>query len=97
MTHIADVIAWKFPDLGGPETVAGEITYWTGGDIPSQADQDKWTAEYEAHLMATAYQTDRDYGPISDQLDMQYWDTINGTTTWVDHVAAVKAKHKKPE
>lgn len=22
------------------------------GDIPSQADQDKWTAEYEAHLVA---------------------------------------------
>ena len=37
-----------------------------------------------------------EYGPIEDQLDMQYWDKVNGTTTWVDHVAGVKAKHPKP-
>ena len=24
------------------------------------------------------------YGSIADQLDMQYWDTVNGTTTWKD-------------
>jgi hypothetical protein len=28
--------------------------------------------------------------------DMQYWDSVNGTTTWKDHVAAVKAKYPKP-
>jgi hypothetical protein len=27
---------------------------------------------------------------------MQYWDAVNGTTTWKDHVAAVKAKYPKP-
>ena len=36
------------------------------------------------------------YSPIGDQLDMQYHDSVNGTTTWVDHVAAVKAKYPKP-
>ncbi len=36
------------------------------------------------------------YGPINDQLDMMYWDSVNGTTTWLDHVAAVKAAHPKP-
>ena len=36
------------------------------------------------------------YGPISDQLDMQYWDAVNDTTTWKDHVAQVKADNPKP-
>ena len=36
------------------------------------------------------------YGSIGDQLDMQYHDSVNGTTTWQAHVAAVKAKYQKP-
>lgn len=40
--------------------------------------------------------TDTIYLPIQEQLDMQYWDAVNGTTTWKDHVAAVKAKYPKP-
>jgi hypothetical protein len=40
--------------------------------------------------------TDTIYASIGDQLDMQYKDAINGTTTWKDHVAAVKAKYPKP-
>ena len=36
------------------------------------------------------------YGSIGDQLDMQYWDSVNDTTTWKDHVAAIKAANPKP-
>ena len=36
------------------------------------------------------------YGSISDQLDMQYWDSVNGTTTWKDHIAQVKSDNPKP-
>ena len=36
------------------------------------------------------------YASAGDQLDMQYWDNVNGTTTWKDHVAAIKAAHPKP-
>ena len=36
------------------------------------------------------------YGPIGDQLDMLYKDQINGTTTFRDHVAAVKAANPAP-
>ena len=35
------------------------------------------------------------YGSIVDQIDMQYWDAVNGTTVWNDHVAAIKAAHPK--
>jgi len=31
------------------------------------------------------------YGRVKDQLDMQYWDAVNGTTVWKDHVAKVKS------
>jgi len=47
---------------------------------------------------AVKYKSDRAaaYASIGDQLDMQYWDAVNGTTTWKDHVAKVKADHPKP-
>jgi hypothetical protein len=36
------------------------------------------------------------YPSIQDQLDMQYWDSVNGTTTWKDAIEAVKTEHPKP-
>ena len=47
---------------------------------------------------AIKYKSDRAaaYASIGDQLDMQYWDAVNGTTTWKDHVAKVKADNPKP-
>ena len=36
------------------------------------------------------------YKDIGEQLDMQYKDNINGTTTWKDHVAAVKSANPIP-
>ena len=36
------------------------------------------------------------YPSIADQLDMQYHDSVNGTTTWADAIAAVKTKYAKP-
>jgi len=37
------------------------------------------------------------YASWGDQLDMQYHDAVDGTTTWKDHVASVKAEYPKPE
>tara|TARA_B100001057_G_scaffold495143_1_gene593416 strand:- start:1108 stop:1452 length:345 start_codon:yes stop_codon:yes gene_type:complete len=36
------------------------------------------------------------YADIGDQLDMQYKDNVNSTTTWKDHVAAVKSANPIP-
>lgn len=36
------------------------------------------------------------YGSWQDQMDMQYWDSVNGTTVWADHIAQVKADNPKP-
>jgi len=60
----------------------------------AKAAQDK--ADYLAN---EKYKDDRReaYGNIGDQLDMQYWDNVNDTTVWADHVAAVKLANPKPE
>ena len=36
-----------------------------------------------------------EYASIGDQLDMQYWDSINDTPTWKDHIASVKDQFPK--
>jgi len=36
------------------------------------------------------------YGDLGDQLDMQYHDSVDGTTTWKDHVAKVKTDNPIP-
>ena len=51
---------------------------------------------YKRQRTGQAGTTDTIYASIGDQLDMQYKDAINGTTTWKDHITAVKAKYPKP-
>jgi hypothetical protein len=35
------------------------------------------------------------YPSIKEQLDMMYWDSVNGTTTWADAIAKVKTDFPK--
>jgi hypothetical protein len=54
-------------------------------------------AELQAEYEANQYQRDRAvaYPSIQEQLDMQYWDKINGTNNWQDAINAVKAQYPK--
>ena len=49
MSSIGEAIGWKFNHQQGMSTREGVITAFPGG-IPTQAEQDLWTAEYEAYL-----------------------------------------------
>ena len=51
----------------------------------------------QAEWDSKKYQRDRalDYASLQDQADMQYWDAVNGTTKWQEHIAEIKAKHPK--
>jgi hypothetical protein len=51
--------------------------------------------ELETEWNTNQYQRDRQYPSIGDQLDMQYHDELNGTTTWKDAVAKVKSDNPK--
>ena len=86
-----------------------DVKFVSGADENGSAifkdTQDFTWAEVSAKLteLQTAYdnnQYQRDrasaYPSIQDQLDMQYWDSVNNTTTWKDKIAEVKADNPKP-
>jgi len=71
---------------------------WHNGTTPIPANeilakQQELITEYNAKQ----YQRDRAkaYPSIQEQLDMQYWDKINGTNNWQDAINAVKAQYPK--
>jgi len=71
-----------------------------GGDKAYDKDDNEVTydnAAVEAEVLANAYKEQRatEYKPLAEQLDMQYWDKVNGTNTWKEHIDAVKAAHPK--
>ena len=52
----------------------------------------KWNEQQFGYIQARQ----EAYGSIAEQLDMMYWDSVNGTTNWADHIAQVKADNPKP-
>jgi hypothetical protein len=84
--------------VGGQMTWGdGEVIFHDGQTPPSKAEIDSEVIRLQAEFDALQYQRDRTYPSIGDQLDMQYHDQIDGTTTWKDAVAKVKADNPKPE
>ena len=87
MTDIGEVIGWKFNHQQGMSTREGVITAFPGG-IPTQAEQDLWTAEYEAYLPTKAWKesmagTDaipRWADDIFDALPLEIRDVVNPVT-----------------
>ena len=73
-----------------------ETIQWHNGTTPiAKANIEAKMVELQADYDAKQYQRDRVYPSIGDQLDMQYKDLLNGTTTWKDAVAKVKADNPK--
>jgi len=68
-----------------------------GGSKPSEADVNAGLKKLQDDFDALDYSRKRAdaYPSIRQQLDMQYWDKKNGTTTWVDAVAKVKSDNPK--
>ena len=73
--------------------IRGDVAYDANGDVVTV----DWDAA-QALMDSKAYQDKRAsaYPSIQEQLDMQYWDSVNGTTTWKDAIAAVKTENPKP-
>ena len=80
-------------------TIRDGVLEWldTKQTEPTQEEIDAEIARLQAEYDANQYQRDRQYPSIGDQLDMQYHDELDGTTTWKDAVAKVKADNPKPE
>ena len=65
-------------------------------DDYDQAITDLANSKYDQQENGYKIARQEAYGSIADQLDMQYWDNVNGTTTWKDHIAQVKSDNPKP-
>tara|TARA_R110000744_G_scaffold327852_1_gene433578 strand:- start:329 stop:619 length:291 start_codon:yes stop_codon:yes gene_type:complete len=80
-------------------TLVGEIDATDKDGNVVELDESKITTEItrlEAEWDANSYQRDRQYPTWQEQMDMQYWDSVNGTTTWKDAIAKVKTDNPKP-
>ena len=66
---------------------------------PTEKEINEADAMCQAEYDANQYQRDRvlSFPSIGDQLDMQYWDQVNGTTTWKDAIAKVKSDNPKEQ
>ena len=69
-------------------TITTEVVDWTAEELAAHA-------EVEANAWKGARQSA--YPSWQDQLDMQYHDAVDGTTTWEDAIAKVKEDNPKPE
>ncbi len=79
-----NTIVTNHPD--GTQTT--EVVDWT---------EEQLAAHAEAEATAWIGARESAYPSIGDQLDMQYWDSVNDTTTWKDAIAKVKSDNPKPE
>ena len=66
-------------------------------DDYAQAKIDLGNSKWEEQQYGYIQARQEAYGSIPDQLDMMYWDQVNGTTTWKDYIAKVKSDNPKPE
>ena len=74
-------------------TIRGDVAYDANEQVVAY---DLATAE--SLVAANAYQELRSlaYPSMQEQLDMQYWDGVNGTTTWQDAITTIKTENPKP-
>ena len=84
MAEEQNTIVTNHPD--GTQTT--EVVDWTAEELAAHA-------ESETNAWKGARQ--EAYPSIGDQLDMQYWDSVNSTTTWADAITKIKTDNPKPE
>ena len=86
----------KVESIGNDESIVKwniDLTQPTDAQLDSYED----SANATENLVTILNNRKEAYPSIGEQLDMQYWDSVNGTTTWKDAIAQVKADNPKPE
>ena len=75
-----------------------KIIEWDSANSDSQPTDNELNAAYIAWKNANEYKEKRKeaYPDWKTQIDMQYWDSVNGTTTWKDAIAKAKSDNPKP-
>jgi|TARA_X000000950_G_C13853560_1_gene635597 hypothetical protein len=88
--ELGDIMFWILPNTTDGSDEWAEVTAWLAIDGNNIDDDLK---QYHDKL----YQGKREiaYPPIEEQLDMQYWDSVNGTTVWKDKIQEIKDTYPK--
>jgi len=76
--------------------VNNEVSEFSSSDY-EQAIEDRKNSLLNHYNFGYIQARQEAYGSVQDQLDMQYWDSVNGTTIWAEHIASVKENNPKPE
>jgi len=80
-------------------------TDWSGLDWKDSRITKPTEAEVNAEVTrltnlekSNEYQRTRasQYPSLEEQLDLQYWDQVNGTTKWKEAIAKIKSDNPKP-
>ena len=87
-----------FPDGQFELSAEGVVKFIDGNSVTEEqivAEEQRILKEWND----TEYQRNRStsYPSLQEQLDMQYWDSVNGTSLWKDAIAKVKTDIPKPE
>ena len=104
-THIEDYLVtvrtgqW-FGWSDSKNKIYANLIVHDGGSKPTETEctdglaalQSAWDAEFDSYKS----QRRAAFPSLEEQLDMQYWDAVNGTTTWKDAIAKVKSDNPKP-
>jgi hypothetical protein len=88
---------------GAQWTLNGEeysgLTWLEGNDKPKPTQKELEDEADRLHQvwLNNQYQRDRakEYPPITNQLDMLYWDKVNGTDNWEKAIKEIKDKFPK--
>lgn len=100
MLYVKEIINHKIGDNTPFEKVA-KANGWTLTIDESQTekayDGSLWEKGYAPTEPEKTYSEKRaaEYPSITEQLDMIYWDRVNGTTNWKDKIAEIKTKYTK--
>lgn len=105
--NIVEILQLKFPtasllsDIILQDDGSGPYIKEWNLDSPKPSDDQlaQWkidlSLDYQVMLVRQTRQ--ENYPSIEVQLDMQYHDAINGTTTWVDMIQSIKLQYPLPK
>tara|TARA_R100001015_G_C4565037_1_gene124162 strand:- start:109 stop:405 length:297 start_codon:yes stop_codon:yes gene_type:complete len=98
MTLDHKAIRKAYPNAVSIDDGTGAFDANNNSIILDQSKIDEARATLNAEYATLEYSRKRveQYASVEDQLDMQYWDSVNGTTIWKDHIAKVKSDNPKP-
>lgn len=105
--NIAEILWLKYPE----EMINKDIILWDEGKgiyikewnesllgpRPTQEDLKEWEINFDLQYRQNLARQMRKYPSWQEQMDMQYYDKVNNTTTWEDSITDIKLSHPIPQ